>query len=79
MGLLPWERLPAYVFGPLLIALDLWLAIAADDLSVWHWVLAAGCVAFGTWIVWARWRTGQEPLWTEAQRAAARKRRARID
>ena len=78
MGLafLPWERLPAYVLGPLLCTLSIWLMVAGELASVWHWAMMVSLAIFGAWIVWARYKTGKEPLWTEEQRAKARQRRA---
>ena len=78
MGLafLPWERLPAYVLGPLLCALSIGLMIAGEAPSFWYWAMLVGLALFGAWIVWARYKTGEEPLWTEDQRAKARQRRA---
>jgi len=75
MGLafLPWERLPAYVFGPLFIALNSWLLWMDHAPSEWHTWLALGGVTFGMWVIWSRYRTGEEPLWTDKQRAAARR------
>ena len=77
MGLafLPWERLPAYVFGPLLCALNIWLLVIDDKSTIWHWILYLGGVAFGAWVVWSRYKTGVDPLWSEEQREKARKRK----
>ncbi len=81
MGLafLPWERLPAYVFGPLICGVSIWAMFSESSLWNWHSVLAACSAAFGAWVVWARYKTGEEPLWTEEQRAVARKRRERAE
>jgi hypothetical protein len=34
-----------------------------------------GSLLFGAWLVWARYRTGEEPLWSEEQREAWKKRK----
>ena len=73
LALLPWERLPAYVFGPLLCALNTWL-LFVDRLRTWHSLLELGGGLFGLWVVWSRYKTGEEPLWSEEQRSAARRR-----
>lgn len=74
LAFLPWERLPAYVFGPLFCALNIWLFFIDEKPTVWHWVLYLVGVAFGLWVVWSRYKTGVEPLWSEEQREKARKR-----
>jgi hypothetical protein len=75
IALLPWEHLPAYVLGPLFVALNAWLLYMDDHLSPWNWALGLGGIAFGLWLVWARYKTGEEPLWSEEKRAAARRQR----
>jgi hypothetical protein len=77
MGLafLPWERLPAYVVGPFFCVLNAWLIFAYRPLSIWRFVLEVFGLAFGVWVTWSRYKTREEPLWTEEQRAAVRKRR----
>ena len=64
MGLafLPWERLPAYVFGPLLCALNVWLFVTDDHSSLWYGALEIAGFAFGVWMVWHRYKTGEEPF-----------------
>ena len=76
MGLafLPWERLPAYALGPLLCFVSICLLVTADERSFELWTVATCCVVFGAWIIWRRYKTGEEPLWSEEQRAAARER-----
>ena len=75
MGLafLPWERLPAYVFGPLFCILNLWLLFMTPRSAVWQWLLELACIGFGVWVVWSRYKTGEEPLWSEERRAAKRR------
>ena len=69
LALLPWERLPAYILGPLLCLVSI-LALAKDDhLTFWHGALAVFNACFGVWLVWRRYTTGIEPLWTEEQRS----------
>jgi hypothetical protein len=75
MGFLPWERLPAYVLGPLLCILGTSLWLADDAPSLWNQVLEIGCVAAGIAIACIRYKTGEEPLWTPQQRAEARRKR----
>jgi hypothetical protein len=77
MGLafLPWERLPAYVFGPLFCALNAWL-LYVDTPRSWRSAGEVACLAFGVWVIWSRYKTGEEPLWSEEQRATARRRRS---
>ena len=74
IAFLPWERLPAYVLGLLLFILNIWLLAAGDHLSIWLWAVCLSCIAFSAWLVWARYKTGEEPLWSEEQRAAARQK-----
>jgi len=75
MGFLPWERLPAYVLGPLLCVLGAALLLAEDRPSTWSYAVEIGCVVAGIGIAWARYKTGEEPLWTPQQRAEARRKR----
>jgi len=75
MGLafLPWERLPAYVFGPLLCLLGIFGLFNATG---WHVLLSICNLFFGIWLVWRRYTTGVEPLWTEEQRSTSTSRKA---
>ena len=73
LALLPWERLPAYVLGPLCLLLN-GLLIAYADRTVWSVCFEIGGLYLGAWLIWYRYTKGVEPLWTEEQRAAARKR-----
>ena len=75
LGFLPWERLPAYILGPLFGAFSIWLLIADDERPIGRLILEIGCLVFAVWIVWARYKTGAEPLWAEEQRRAARRRK----
>jgi len=77
MGLafLPWERLPAYIFGPLLILLGSMLLVVDDDRTLWGTVGLLSIVGVGPWVMWARYKTGEEPLWSEERRKAARESR----
>jgi hypothetical protein len=76
MGLafLPWERLPAYVFGPFCLLLNGLLLFADSDRTIWSVSLEIGGLCFGAWVVWYRYAKGVEPLWTEEQRTAAKKK-----
>jgi hypothetical protein len=74
IALLPWGRLPAYVFGPLFLALNLWLLIADEHRTIGHVLLEIGCSVFAVWVIWSRYTTGEEPLWSEEQRKKARER-----
>lgn len=74
IAFLPWERLPAYVFGPLFFAINMWCFVADDDRSLGYSILEIGGMVWAVWIIWARYSTGEEPLWTEEQRQAARQR-----
>ncbi len=67
MGLafLPWERLPAYVFGPLLCLVNVGLFVAEDHPPFSHWGWEVGGFAIGVWVVWYRVRTGKEPFAAE--------------
>jgi hypothetical protein len=60
LALLPWEKLPAYVFGPLLFALNGWLLWIDADRTFGSVVTEAGCMAFALFLVWHRCRTGKE-------------------
>ncbi len=77
MGLafLPWELLPAYILGPLFCLAGVFVLIKDDNLTPWHAVLAVFNLCIGVWIVWRRYTTGVEPLWSEERRSksAARK------
>jgi hypothetical protein len=77
MGLafLPWERLPAYVFGPLLVLIGVVGLVSGKTLTTWHVIMAILSVCFGVWIVWYRYTKGIEPLWTEEQRQKANERK----
>ena len=70
LALLPWERLPAYVFGPLFCLFNVVLLIADDQRTFWHVTLEIAGFGFGCWVVWARYTSGIEPLWSEKQRKA---------
>ncbi len=58
--LLPIERLPAYVKGPMLVLAGAWLLMDSDDLSWWNWALCSGFILFGVEVVWHRYKTGKE-------------------
>jgi hypothetical protein len=77
MGLafLPWERLPAYVFGPLLIAIGVIAMVSDEKMTAWHLLFALFDVFFGVWMIWYRYAKGVEPLWTEEQREKSRQRK----
>lgn len=47
IGLLPWERLPAYILGPLMCSLNLWLIFEGAFPSGWHLAFETGCIIFG--------------------------------
>ena len=79
IALLPWERLPAYVFGPLFLALNVWLLIEDDHRTIGHVLLELGCVVFSAWVIWSRYKTGEEPLWSDEQRKKARDRQGPED
>jgi hypothetical protein len=75
MGLafLPWEKLPAYLFGPLLIIVSITLLVLdASWPPTLPWLLLIPGEGFGIWIIWQRYKTGEEPLWSEERRAAKR-------
>jgi hypothetical protein len=76
MGLafLPWERLPAYVFGPLLVLIGIFAVASDEKMTAWHVILAIFNICLGAWIVWYRYTKGIEPLWTEEQRQKADER-----
>lgn len=71
LGLLPWERLPAYIVGPLVCALNIWLLFAEESPAKLHLFFEVGGIAFGVWVIWRRFDTAVEPLWDEKRRAAA--------
>lgn len=75
LGLLPWEGLPAYILGPLICTLSLWLISDVAFRSGWELLFLCAFFVVGIWIVWSRFKTGEEPLWTEKQRNAARRRK----
>ena len=75
MGLmfLPWEYLPAYVVGPLLSAVSVALFVIGGPWPPsWNWLGELLGFAGGIWLTWTRWKTGEEPLWTEERRARKR-------
>ncbi len=76
MGLafLPWERLPAYILGPLLILVGILAAISDEKMTVWYAILAVFNILGGAWIVWYRYTKGIEPLWTQELRQKAEER-----
>ncbi|WP_342617107.1 hypothetical protein [Rhodoferax sp. GW822-FHT02A01] len=61
LALLPWEKLPPYVLGPLLIAFNLWLFFSDDmhPFSRWGWQ-AAG-FAYGVATIWYGYRKDNMP------------------
>ena len=72
-GLLPWERLPAYLYGPLLCALNVWLLVIGGSTPTWHWLWQVAGICLGVWAVWHRYKTGREPFGTaEAEGEANR-------
>jgi hypothetical protein len=64
LGLLPWERLPAYLYGPLLSALNVWLLVMGGSTPTWHWLWQLAGIGLGAWAVWYRYKTGREPFAT---------------
>jgi hypothetical protein len=79
MGLafLPWDRLPAYIFGPLLCLVGFLILIKDDSLTLWHAIAAIFSVCFGAWVVWRRYTTGVEPLWNDEQRSKSATKKSR--
>lgn len=73
MGLafLPWERLPAYVLGPLLFALNGWLLWIDADRTLWSVVTEVGGMAFALFLVWHRYQTGRELFANETPKDSA--------
>ena len=70
LGLLPWEKLPAYVFGPFLCVLNIWLFAIGDPSLNWHWFWQFAGFAIGAWVIWYRYKTGKEPFATEKKEDA---------
>ena len=64
MGLafLPWERLPAYVLGPLVFALCGGLLYGDAQRTPWSIFCEVCGLVFALWLVIQRYRTGKEPL-----------------
>jgi len=62
LGFLPWEKLPAYVLGPALVALCAYLLFYGEHEWFMSWVFEIVGVAFGSWLVWHRYSTGREPF-----------------
>ncbi|MBV8380816.1 MAG: hypothetical protein JO369_08670 [Paucibacter sp.] len=62
MGLafLPWEKLPAYLLGPLLFGLCAWLLWTDDHRTFGHVASGVAGIVFAIYIVWHRYRTGKE-------------------
>lgn len=60
MGLLPWEKLPAYVLGPLLIALCGWLLWVDEQPMVVDVAMEVAWIVFAIYLVWRRYSTGKE-------------------
>ena len=59
---LPWERLPAYVLGPLLLALFGGLLYGDAHRTVLSIFFEVCGLVFAVWLVVKRYRTGKEPL-----------------
>lgn len=64
MGLafLPWERLPAYILGPLISSFCIWSLFWEPKPSLGGWLFGIGGAVIGLWLVWYRFSTGKEPL-----------------
>ncbi len=62
LGLLPWEKIPAYVLGPAMCALCVYLLFEGEHSWFMSWIAEALGVAFGAWMVWHRFSTGREPI-----------------
>ena len=64
MGLafLPWERLPAYILGPIVFALCGGLLYGDAHRTPWSIFCEVGGIVFAVWLVVQRYRTGKEPL-----------------
>ena len=62
MGLafFPWEKLPAYMLGPLLLAVGGWLLWSDDHRTFVHVVCEIGGILYALFIIWHRYRTGEE-------------------
>ncbi len=60
LALLPWERLPAYVLGPLLALLSGWLLWIDTERTFVHVLSEIAGIVFAVCIVWHRYRTGRE-------------------
>ena len=60
LAFLPWERLPAYVLGPLLIVFLGWALWSDTHPTFFHIAGAALGIAFGAYLIWHRYRTGKE-------------------
>ncbi|WP_416757935.1 hypothetical protein ACNI65_16120 [Roseateles sp. So40a] len=72
MGLafLPWERLPAYVLGGLLIALGVVGFWPSENSAKGDWILAGAMTVGGCALIWRRYVTGREPLWSDERNDA---------
>ena len=57
--LLPWEKLPPYVFGPLLCIGAICVLVFARHLSWWEIVLNGCAAALGAWGTWVWLSSGQ--------------------
>ena len=56
LALLPWERLPAYVLGPLLCALNVWLFLSEEKHTFFSWCWRGLGVAIGLGLIWFKYR-----------------------
>jgi hypothetical protein len=75
LALLPWERLPAYVLGPLLCLLSILTFVIDDQRTAWHLFYQIALLCFGAGVIWYRYAIGVEPFWTAKQRIEASRKR----
>jgi hypothetical protein len=60
MWLLPWEKwLPAWLLGPILVAIAVGALVLDKRLSWWEWILLPLTAVFGAWGTWMWFSKGE--------------------
>jgi hypothetical protein len=72
--LLPWEKLPPYVLGPLLSIGAICVLVFARGLSWWEIVLDGCAGALGAWGTWVWFSNGQNIFDLSGQKTKEKQR-----
>jgi hypothetical protein len=62
MWFLPFERLPAFILGPIFCASNAWFFFSGELKPTWDWLWEFAGFALGVWLIWYRATHEKEPF-----------------